>query len=130
MVGLEVSPVIDHSSIYRLRVPWSSRSRVLLSSQRLCPLSCSDCGAFMVSPRAWNVRIHDIATGSDPAGKNYARDFCVPHGDGVLWFTRARGETARRAATFSGLCFRGTIPLGIDSLGTWQQDFALLGAFA
>src|SRR5271166_3341790 len=50
IVGLEVNPVTDRSPMYRLSVPLSSRSRVMLSSQMLCPRSWSDCVAFMVQP--------------------------------------------------------------------------------
>src|SRR6185437_12210137 len=35
IVGFDVSPVTDRSSMYCLSVPLSSRSRVILSSQRL-----------------------------------------------------------------------------------------------
>jgi len=35
MVGFEVSPVTENSSMYRLSVPVSNRSRVMLSSQML-----------------------------------------------------------------------------------------------
>src|SRR3954470_4239954 len=51
IVGLEVSPVTDSSSIYRFNVPVSSRSRVMLSSQMLWPRLWSNCVAFIVSPR-------------------------------------------------------------------------------
>src|SRR5262249_55516305 len=49
MVGLEVKPVTDKSSMYLFSVPLVSRSRVMLSSQRLWPRSCSALVAFMVS---------------------------------------------------------------------------------
>src|SRR6516164_8585562 len=47
IVGFEVSPVTDSSSMYRCNVPLSSRSRVMLSSQRLCPRLWSNWVAFM-----------------------------------------------------------------------------------
>src|SRR4029453_17883985 len=49
MVGLEVRPVTGSWPMYRSRVPVSSRSRVMLSSQRLWPSSCSATVAFIVS---------------------------------------------------------------------------------
>src|SRR5260370_42318815 len=48
IVGFEVRPVTDNSSMYRARVPLSSRSRVMLSSQMLCPRLWSACVAFIV----------------------------------------------------------------------------------
>src|SRR5215467_3475246 len=50
MVGFEVRPLTESSSMYRLSVPFSRMSRVMLSSQRLWPRSCSICVAFMGSP--------------------------------------------------------------------------------
>src|SRR5262249_498784 len=50
IVGFDVSPVTDSSSMYRLSVPLSSRSRVMLSSQRLWPRLWSNSVAFIVSP--------------------------------------------------------------------------------
>jgi len=37
--GFEVSPVIAYSSMYPFTVPSFSIPRVMLSSQRLCPLA-------------------------------------------------------------------------------------------
>src|SRR5579883_978811 len=47
IVGLEVSPVTENSSIYRFRAPEWSMSRVMLSSQMLWPRLCSSWVAFM-----------------------------------------------------------------------------------
>src|SRR4030095_4531098 len=51
IVGLEVSPVTDRSWMYCFSVPLSSRSRVMLSSQRLWPRLWRICVAFIVSPQ-------------------------------------------------------------------------------
>src|SRR6185436_11045734 len=51
IVGLEVSPVTDRSLMYCLSVPLSSRSRVMLSSQRLWPRLWRICVAFIVLPQ-------------------------------------------------------------------------------
>src|SRR5580658_2499290 len=48
MVGFEVSPVTDSASIYSLSVPLFRRSRVMLSSQMLCPRLCSNFVAFIL----------------------------------------------------------------------------------
>src|SRR5690625_2254668 len=50
MLGLEVRPVSDQSSICRARLPSSRMSRVMLSSHRLWPSSCSFRVAFMKTP--------------------------------------------------------------------------------
>src|SRR5215467_6018034 len=50
IVGFDVSPVTENSSLYCLSVPVSSRSRVMLSSQMLWPRLWSNCVAFIVSP--------------------------------------------------------------------------------
>src|ERR1700761_7262517 len=52
MLGFEVSPVTESSSMYPFRVPSASIGRVMLSTQRLWPSSCSFCVAFMVSSLA------------------------------------------------------------------------------
>src|SRR5713101_2537967 len=49
MVGFDVRPVTDSSSMYRSSVPLVSRSRVMLSSQIDWPTSWSFCVAFIVS---------------------------------------------------------------------------------
>src|SRR6516162_2496396 len=53
IVGFEVSPVTDSSSMYCCKVPLSSRSRVMLSSQRLCPRLWSSWVAFMFVVLSW-----------------------------------------------------------------------------
>src|SRR5262245_63185285 len=50
IVGFDVSPVTENSSLYCLSVPLSRRSRVMLSSQMLWPRLWSNCVAFNVSP--------------------------------------------------------------------------------
>ena len=50
MVGFDVRPVTESSSIYRLSVPLSSKSRVMLSSHKLCPRSWSSLVAFIAPP--------------------------------------------------------------------------------
>src|SRR5262245_40768620 len=47
IVGFEVSPVTDRASMYCCKVPLPSKSRVMLSSQRLCPRLWSSCVAFI-----------------------------------------------------------------------------------
>ena len=49
IVGFEVSPVMDSSSMYRASVPLSRRSRVMLSSQSVWPRSWSFWVAWMGS---------------------------------------------------------------------------------
>src|SRR3954452_22804162 len=57
MVGLEVCPVTESSSMYRCSVPSSSIVRVMLSSQRLWPSWWSSSVGFIVggppSPTSW-----------------------------------------------------------------------------
>src|SRR5450759_386514 len=52
MVGLEVRPVTASSRAYRSSVPLVSRSRVMLSSQRLWPARWRSPVGFIVPPRA------------------------------------------------------------------------------
>src|SRR6185312_16390816 len=58
MVGFEVSPVTDRSLMYCFSVPLSSRSRVMLSSQRLWPRLWRICVAFIVLPQLFPKRLH------------------------------------------------------------------------
>src|ERR1035437_7557190 len=50
MDGLDVRPVTDNSVMYRSSFPLSSRSRVMLSSQTLCPIQASFAIRFMLPP--------------------------------------------------------------------------------
>src|SRR6202000_2703125 len=53
MLGFEVRPVTESSSMYPFKVPSESIGRVMLSTQRLWPSSCSFCVAFMPAPSSW-----------------------------------------------------------------------------
>src|SRR5664280_2740999 len=50
MDGLDVRPVTDRSVMYRSNFPPSSRSRVMLSSQTLCPIQPSCVVRVMLPP--------------------------------------------------------------------------------
>src|SRR6516162_2440055 len=70
IVGLEVSPVIENSSIYRRRVPLASMPRVILSSHRLWPRSWSCCVALMEHP---SVRWDESYQAGGAGGNGRAR---------------------------------------------------------
>src|SRR5712675_260540 len=88
MVGLDVSPVTDSSSMYRCSVPVFSRSRVMLSSQRLWPWSWSVVVAFMVSP---------------PPGSRHRTRLHVPDVRRVLGDAAVAGELSRAGHVQDGL---------------------------
>jgi hypothetical protein len=67
IVGFEVSPVTDSSSMYRASVPPVRRERVMLSSQRLWPASCNCCVAFMGFPSARRVQQRGHVVGREVA---------------------------------------------------------------
>src|SRR5215471_17192834 len=74
IVGFEVSPVTENSSMYRLSVPLVRRSRVMLSSQRLWPKSCSFCVGFMLSDlRTQRTNTADGHTSAKPLEFIYVR---------------------------------------------------------
>src|SRR6516164_7116204 len=60
IVGFEVSPVTDSSSMYCCNVPLSSRSRVMLSSQRLWPRLWSSWVAFMYVFLSWITKRYSL----------------------------------------------------------------------
>ncbi len=59
IVGFDVNPVTENSSMYRFRVPLCRSSRVMLSSQRLWPRSCNEVVAFIASPPVTRITIED-----------------------------------------------------------------------
>src|SRR4051812_26963038 len=62
MVGFDVSPVTENSSMYRRSVPSPNMPRVMLSSQMLWPRSCRCCVARMAvlpSGRLFVRPVHD-----------------------------------------------------------------------
>jgi hypothetical protein len=134
IVGFEVSPVTGKSSMYRFRVPSSSKSRVMLSGHKICPdcvaaalhSCCPPIGAYGSAPyrTACHCRVfspanrirqpHPVQSGCP---REQCRSTCSKHPSGAQAESRAR--LSRMSQSSLPAVFSPTIVAGLFSFARW-----------